>query len=659
MTLLKKVCLFSCSIFFHQSLLQAEPSIRVTGEASLVQTRNNAVLIRKDAAEGEATVQFRYTNPPLDLSDSIYMSVIVDNNSSSKIDIHFMALNDGQPEWRHRAEARFLVRPGAQEDLKVLLARGRLDDSDPVVQKLGNLYGYPGGFHALWSYLILDKVNTVRARITWSGGRVNDRISIHFPKGDEAFYTGPGMLDGLQLPILDSFGQLIEGDWPSKVQSAEDLKKDGIKDLELIQQAEIPSERNRFGGWTKGPQLEATGFFRVKKIEDKWWLVDPEGRLFWSVGVTGVGRGVVTSTRNREELFSNNYGYRVNFYEENLALKYGSEHWQERHIDVTNARLRKWGLNTIGAWSEMPVMITGQTPYTLMIHTEKEGIGEIGKIPDPFDSVFRNSLNSQLADLAETHAENPMLLGIFIHNELHWAFGPLMNGIMNSPNNIPARIAFLEFIEDRYERIENLNQTWGTSFASFEDIRTVEGDTTPDSYQQDREDFYRIFVTRYFEICRQAMNLHFPNHLYLGARFHNFHRILTEVASLYCDVISVNIYRYRVDNFSIRMKEDRPFLITEFHFGVKDRGIWARGLTGATDLTNQQDLYKIYVGEALQHPNFVGAHWFQWSDQPTTGRFDGENFGIGVVSIVDRPNESLIEAIRFMSERVFEKRLSN
>jgi hypothetical protein len=34
-------------------------------------------------------------------------------------------------------------------------------------------------------------------------------------------------------------------------------------------------------------------------------------------------------------------------------------------------------------------------------------------------------------------------------------------------------------------------------------------------------------------------------------------------------------------------------------------------------------------------PNAI--HYFQWADQPCTGRFDGESDEIGLVDVTDRP----------------------
>ncbi|UCF39498.1 MAG: hypothetical protein JSU96_13690, partial [Acidobacteriota bacterium] len=49
----------------------------------------------------------------------------------------------------------------------------------------------------------------------------------------------------------------------------------------------------------------------------------------------------------------------------------------------------------------------------------------------------------------------------------------------------------------------------------------------------------------------------------------------------------------------------------------------------------------------------IGAHWFQWVDQPSTGRYDGENYNIGLVDVTDRPYEELTEALKTTHQRLF------
>ena len=75
-------------------------------------------------------------------------------------------------------------------------------------------------------------------------------------------------------------------------------------------------------------------------------------------------------------------------------------------------------------------------------------------------------------------------------------------------------------------------------------------------------------------------------------------------------------------------------------------------------LEHQAELYATYVNEALENPKIVGTHWFKWSDHPTTGRYDGENYRIGSVNITDRPYKTLTDAIEDVSGGMYPLRYS-
>ena len=69
-----------------------------------------------------------------------------------------------------------------------------------------------------------------------------------------------------------------------------------------------------------------------------------------------------------------------------------------------------------------------------------------------------------------------------------------------------------------------------------------------------------------------------------------------------------------------------PLIIGEFHFGALDRGLFHPGLVAVANQEARAQAYKDYVLGALAHPQFVGCHWFQYQDEPTTGRgYDEEN----------------------------------
>jgi hypothetical protein len=52
-------------------------------------------------------------------------------------------------------------------------------------------------------------------------------------------------------------------------------------------------------------------------------------------------------------------------------------------------------------------------------------------------------------------------------------------------------------------------------------------------------------------------------------------------------------------------------------------------------------------------PYIIGADWFQWSDEPASGRTaDGEDVNFGIVDVDDRPYEQLVDAIRSTTPRL-------
>ena len=63
--------------------------------------------------------------------------------------------------------------------------------------------------------------------------------------------------------------------------------------------------------------------------------------------------------------------------------------------------------------------------------------------------------------------------------------------------------------------------------------------------------------------------------------------------------------------------------------------------------------YKYYVRQALKNPQIVGTHWFQYGDEPYTGRGDGENYQIGFVDVCDTPYPETIDAIRTMGYNLY------
>jgi hypothetical protein len=88
-------------------------------------------------------------------------------------------------------------------------------------------------------------------------------------------------------------------------------------------------------------------------------------------------------------------------------------------------------------------------------------------------------------------------------------------------------------------------------------------------------------------------------------------------------------------------------LIGEFQFGSTDTGLFWPGLYDVTAEEQRGPAYAAYIRSAAANPDIVGCHWFQYVDEPLTGRLlDGENGNMGFVAVTDRPYDRLVSAAR-------------
>ena len=68
-------------------------------------------------------------------------------------------------------------------------------------------------------------------------------------------------------------------------------------------------------------------------------------------------------------------------------------------------------------------------------------------------------------------------------------------------------------------------------------------------------------------------------------------------------------------------------------------------------------IYTDYVKSVLKNPALVGCHWFQYVDEPLTGRaYDGENYNIGFLTVTDTPYPELVAAARAIHRQAYQQR---
>lgn len=646
-------------------MLPLQGELRVEGALSIFPDKEGANMVYLEGAEGSGGLCFDFQAEPLDLRQFTHAAVHIENQSQGRIDARLTVKSDPDAVTRV-SQARNLLNPGETDQIQALLVRDFFPKDHPWTLAFGKTRGLPGGhFGNAWRYLDLKNIRYVKLVLHWKDLPVGQRkLVVSSPYGVGDYTTDQIDPELLPMPIVDKMGQWVGEEWPGRVSDIAELASDGKRDLAIYEDSPVLSVYSQYGGWKNGPRLKATGRFRVEKLNEQWWFIDPEGYLFWSLGVTCVGELEPTKISGRERFFPELQGTPrgrdivYDFIGSNLKRKYGDA-WIDKSTAVTLGRMRAWGLNTAGCWSAPGILGNKKVPYTLFVYHETQTLGKLAKIPDPFSEEFRDSLLFHIKEAARNYAGDPWNLGVFIHNEMKWGSGTeVAENVIDLDNAVPAKRAFIEMLSQKYGDIEKLNQAWGTSFSSFDRVQGVSEKSTTESYQSDMEAYTEYHADTYFSYCREMTDRYLPGHLYFGCRFHspiyNGNNVYVQKAkSRYVDVMSYNVYRNSIHDIVTHQEVDRPVLIGEFHFGTISHGVWAPGLGTAANIEGQAELFKAYVQEAIEHPNFVGAHWFQYSDHITTGRYDGENYRIGFVSITDRSYDVLTDAVRETAEEMY------
>jgi hypothetical protein len=557
-----------------------------------LQTQGREVAARVVEAEGGKRLRLEFGRDPesrmsllgpgkgWDVSDFVSIDLEVTNVGQETVALHGW-LND--KDW---IDGFAVLEPGQTDTLGIVIKR---------TKQFPGMNGVPGGHVTLWEEA--DPAHLSRISIAAPDATGSSVVEITSVRAVGQYIAPPeqGVRREL-LPFVDRYGQYRHAEWPGKTHSDEDLAAQKAREDQDLDEHAGPGDWDRYGGWAGGPKLKATGHFRVAKHEGKWWLVDPEGRLFWSHGPDCIGLGQETKVEGREQYFESlDDRFRdaadYDFGGQNLACKHGAS-WQEVAVERAHRRLRSWGMNTVANWSEERVYLARRTPYFVAIHYGGPGV-ELGEFPYRDLKAFRQALRERLEQEKGKTAEDPWCIGYFVDNEL----------------------------------------TWPKGCADFAD------------------DYYRI--------CREEVKRVAPDTLYLGSRLHaamspfGGPEEVVRAAAKHCDVVSFNRYRFSPSDMTLPEGVDKPTIIGEFHWGALDRGLLHPGLRSVANQRQRAATYQHYLRQALLHPNLVGAHWFQYWDQMVTGRFDGENYQVGLIDICDTPHWETIAACRAVGYEMY------
>jgi hypothetical protein len=491
----------------------------------------------------------------------------------------------------------------------------------------------------------------------------------------------PCLLPGAKL--IDEFGQYKQRDWPGKTRSLGELKTRLEEALKLPDAFGIPGW-DQYGGQADRPLGAGSGFFSKLKKDGRWYLVDPLGNAFFSVGPDCVNVSPDCRVDNLESLLDwlpprDDPVYRTLYAERrwpetgfegrdtcrvfsfagaNLYKVFG-EDWREKWRTLISRQLKAAGLNTIANWSD-PALFGGM-PYAATLSRFPETRQKIFRdFPDVLSGEYAEEAERCAGDL-EKRRDDPWMIGYFLRNEPSWAFVNnlvIADEVLYNPAPTACKEELVKFLQEKYQSPQALSAAWNRPFSSFADLRRPLQDASrlSPAASSDQREFSRILLNAYVTIPSRACRRADPNHLNLGMRWAWISDPDLVTGWENFDVFSINCYAddptAALDNVR-RLGVDLPVIIGEFHFGALDLGLTATGLKGTIDQKERGRAYRYYCDRAAAHPNGAGCHWFQCYDQFPLGRFDGENYNIGLFDVCSLPNGEMMKAVKACSENIY------
>ena len=511
------------------------------------------------------------------------------------------------------------------------------------------------------------------------------------------FVSGWQQQDVEGRPLVDALGQRAEGAWPGKTGSLEELDAYLKKELEWAKtHNHYPEGWSRYGGWLN-KRFDQTGWFHTVHDGRRWWLVDPDGYAFFSNGMCYGNRTGIYGMADhldslhqwlppKEGLFARawttgdqipQYVVRnglenaktrelVNFPRANMMRVFG-EGWLDAWITLNTARMRSWGVNTLGVgvndYGDEPTaefLRKAQMPYVI---TFKFFPLTDERIFRDFPDVFSPDYERLTAEMARrelrAYRDDPLLIGYFVTNEPEWLMHENVNlaeRLLASDGCRASRQAFAGHLKRQYGTVEALNAAWATELSDFDDLLSpLRRDKWTETARKDLEAFHGILVERYGRVISDALRAEDPHHLNLGMRYsHASEKTLCGPLN-YFDVFSFNCYGAEPATAAAQMAKgaELPMVVGEWHIGAMESGLDSWGLYHTDTQAQRAQALRYYLEQSTQEPHLTGIHYFEYSDQPYLGRFDGECYQIGLIDVCNRPYPLAAEAFRRFAERMY------
>ncbi|WJH32811.1 hypothetical protein N6H14_21405 [Paenibacillus sp. CC-CFT747] len=331
-------------------------------------------------------------------------------------------------------------------------------------------------------------------------------------------------------------------------------------------------------------------------------------------------------------------------------------------------RIQKWGFNTVGAWSGNYATASG-VPHVKMLPTANMAWAQVSGLHylDIFADNAEQNIDSVLAQSLPAYREDPALIGYFMENEIH--FHKISSVIPQAKaSQVASKRKLVDLLESWYNGdIAAFNTAWNTSFTGFNELDEAALTVKTESAQEDMYKFIKVYADTLYGTISKVFRKYDPNHLLLGDRWLNqtaqnarLRDILAEASGNSFDVISYNYYAKDASISQLKAIHDKsggkPIMITEFNFGTAEQGLNS-GVIPVDTQEERQFRYRNYVELTASLGYVVGTHWFNYLDQPATGRwwegYTGERYNTGLVNVADRPYKGFLQGVKQSNDDIY------
>ncbi len=384
-----------------------------------------------------------------------------------------------------------------------------------------------------------------------------------------------------------------------------------------------------------------------------YWMVSPKGDRFYSKGVNSI-----EGDQRNQKNTSGAAFYWAKYFT-------SKEQWRQS----TRKQLIDWGFNTRGAWSDtspsfyLPEMVDLDLGRNAQLHWN-----------DPFDPRMPKVVLERAKELVSSYRSDPWLVGYFSDNEVGWWNAPIFRWYLQKGWDNYTKRKLWQLLHSCYSDNWNLLIADWVPQGNLESFAGLKKSGAQLNLRPNGNgirvvnQFTYLYARRYYQLVGAAIRQAHPGALVLGDRLPLYYN--QDAVRAMADQVDIVSTNYNVDTRDgwvapyyfdgLERLTGKPVLVSEFFFAADQNRSGNRnernGKPGHLMTVSTQSERARGVANALRNfarfPNIVGVHWFQYADEPSDGRDDGENYNMGLVDIDNRPYKKVIEVFKSLNPQM-------